>query len=157
MIYTFDKNECNLIIQSTKDKRWYKHEDNFNHEYCFINETWVNEKIKKSIEINKGVILNDYNLTRIIKLKKNQKLSFHSFNYNNTSSIFKNTKFTLVSILNNSYDGGTIYMNDIKLITRQGYGIIYTIDDIQKITTIISGEMLIILSHFFSLNKNKLI
>jgi hypothetical protein len=157
MIEVFTKNECKLIKNFYRNVNWEEYVNNFNYKYVKIEEAWINERIKNVVENKKNISLDNKQHTILIKLIKGQRLSTHTFNYSNTNSILKNNIFTFVTVINNSYNGGNISYNGLKINYPIGFGIIYERDDIQKISEVINGEILLIFSHFLKINKSKII
>lgn len=157
MIKLFSNKECKKILDFTINKEWELYNNDFKYYQIYIDEAWLNSKIKYNLEINKNINNIEIINTRIIKLPKNFSLPTHTFNYSNYLTILKNTSFTLVSFLNENYIGGDFYFNNIENKVFNGFGVIHDRSTTQRIKKIIDGDCFLLFSHIENKKHNKLI
>lgn len=157
MIQFFSQEECEFILFTTKNLTWEKYDQDFKYTQTFINDDHINEILSEKFKFHTNISTIDNIKTRLIKLSKEEGLPTHNFNYSNSNSVYKNTKFTIVVLINENYGGGDFYYNNNNIELNSGYGVIHDRSTKQKITKIERGDCYLLFSHISSIQPNKLI
>ena len=153
----FLEEECDNILSIVNNLDWKIYNLDFEYLYVEISEKWVNDILINFLQNKKDISVSSTIKNRVIKLSINDKLPTHTFNYNNIEGPYTDTTFTIVTFLNNDFDGGEFYFNNENLLIKKGYGIIHDRVTKQKISKITSGECYMLISHFYDIIPNKLI
>lgn len=148
------KEECELILKDESD--WKLYDLDFRYYYKLLDNEWLDSKLRSLLENEKKIITTKKIQNRVIKLPKGFIMPKHSFDYINTSSLYRETIFTSVIFLNEDFIGGEYFFNNIKYKIKTGYGVIHDRYTTQKINKIQDGELYMLFSHFSDILVNKL-
>ena len=147
--------DCKKILSDTTD--WKLYDLDFRYYYKSLDNEWLDSKLRILLENEKKVITTKKIQNRIIKLPKGFIMPKHSFDYSNTSSLYRETIFTSVVFLNEDFIGGEFFFNNVKYKIKTGHGVIHDRYTNQKINKIEDGELYMLFTHFSDILVNKLI
>lgn len=148
------KTECQFFLM--ENSPWQRYEEDFRYHQKFFAENWAVKRMRNLLELQKKIKFVGDVFTRIIKLSISDKLPTHNFDYSNQDCYLKNTTFTIVTSLNDNYEGGNYFVNELPFKLNVGDCLIFDRTTTQSLSEIEKGECYLLFTHFGQILPNKI-
>ena len=140
--------ECDSLLMADTELEWKRFNDYFRFFEVIIDNQHLNQKIVRVMKDKYGIGVSKELIIRLLRFDVGDGLPTHTFDYSTSNgSPYQDTNLIVTVFLNDDYQGGEYYLNNTKMESKIGHGIVNHREDIGKLDLITKGNSYILLCH----------